>query len=207
MAERDLRWGVLLLAHGAPERLEDVPEFLLRVRDGRPLPPPAVEEIKRRYAAIGGGSPLLRHTRRQAEALAARLERPVYLGMRNWHPFIAEAVAAAVGDRLQRLVALCLAPHNSRTSVGLYKKHLDDSLAGVGGSLEVAFVESWHDHPLLIRAFAEKLQAKMREVRSAAGTDVPVILTAHSVPEETIVAGDPYERQVRETAEIGRAHV
>jgi len=200
MAERDTRWGVLLLAHGAPERLEDVPEFLLRVRDGRPLPPPAVEEIKRRYAAIGGGSPLLRHTRRQAEALAARLERPVYLGMRNWHPFIAEAVAAAVGDRLQRLVALCLAPHNSRTSVGLYKKHLDDSLAGVGGSLEVAFVESWHDHPLLIRAFAEKLQAKMREVRSAAGTDVPVILTAHSVPEETIVAGDPYERQVRETA-------
>lgn len=200
MAERDARWGVLLLAHGAPERLEDVPEFLLRVRDGRPLPPPAVEEIKRRYAAIGGGSPLLRHTQRQAKALAARLGRPVYIGMRNWHPFIAEAVAAAVGDRLQRLVALCLAPHNSRTSVGLYKKHLDDSLAGAGTSLEVAFVESWHDHPHLIRAFAEKLQAKMREARSAAGTDVPVILTAHSVPEETIAAGDPYERQVRETA-------
>ena len=200
MAERDARWGVLLLAHGAPERLGDIPEFLLRVRNGRPLPPPAVEEITRRYAAIGGGSPLLGHTRRQAEALAARLGRPVYVGMRNWHPFIAEAVQAVVGDGLRRLVAICLAPHNSRTSIGLYRQRLEEAAAPAGAALAVDFVESWHDHPLLIRAFAEKLRAKTEETRAATGADPPVILTAHSVPVETIAAGDPYERQVRDTA-------
>ncbi len=200
MNERDAAWGVLLLAHGAPERLEDIPEFLLRVRNGRPLPPPAVEEITRRYAAIGGGSPLLVHTRRQAEALAARLGRPVYVGMRNWHPFITEAVESAGRDHVGRVVALCLAPHNSRTSVGLYRARLEEAAALAGAALAVDFVESWHDHPLLIRAFAEKLRTKRDEIRAAAGADPPVILTAHSVPVETIAAGDPYERQVRETA-------
>ncbi|MFQ5696623.1 MAG: ferrochelatase, partial [Terriglobia bacterium] len=113
------RWGVLLLAHGAPDKLEDVPEFLLRLRHGRPLPPEAVGEMKRRYALIGGGSPLLAHTRRQARALAAQLGRAVAVGMRNWHPFIADAVTEMARDGVQRAVAVCLAPHNSRTSVGL----------------------------------------------------------------------------------------
>ena len=198
MAERDAAWGVLLLAHGAPERLEDIPEFLLRVRNGRPLPPPAVAEITRRYAAIGGGSPLLGHTRRQAEALAARLGRPVYVGMRNWHPFIAEAVESAGRDHVRRVVALCLAPHNSRTSVGLYRARLEEAAAAATPAVD--FVESWHDHPFLIHAFAERLRTKIAESRVAAGADPPVILTAHSVPVETISAGDPYERQVRETA-------
>lgn len=199
-SRRTKRWGVLLLAHGAPERLEDIPEFLLQVRNGRPLPAPAVEEIMRRYAAIGGGSPLLGHTRRQAEALAARLGQPVYVGMRNWHPFIAEAARSIVTDGVERAVAVCLAPHNSRTSVGLYRARLEEAIAQTAPSLAVDFVESWHDQPLLIRALAEKLRAALKGANAAAGTDVPVILTAHSVPEKTIAAGDPYEQQVRETA-------
>jgi ferrochelatase len=193
------RWGVLLLAHGAPDKLEDIPQFLLNVRGGRPLPPAVVKEITHRYAEIGGGSPLLRHTRRQAEALAARLGRPAYVGMRNWHPFIADAVREIADAGLEQLVAVCLAPQNSRASVGLYRSHLEKALTQVGSSLAVAFVESWHDQRLLIRAFAEKLRAALDRAQAAAGTQVPVILTAHSVPERTIAAGDPYDQQVKET--------
>jgi len=193
------RWGVLLLAHGAPDKLEDIPEFLLNVRGGRPLPTPVVEEITHRYAQIGGGSPLLHHTRRQAQALATRLKCPVYVGMRNWYPFIADTVKEISRDGIERLVALCLAPQNSRTSVGLYRSYLAKALEESGASVTVAFVESWHDQPLLIRAFAEKLCLALDHARAAAGTDVPVILTAHSVPEKTIAAGDPYETQARQT--------
>jgi len=193
-------WGVLLLAHGAPDKLEDVPEFLLKVRGGRPLPPEAVEEITRRYALIGGGSPLRAHTERQAQALAALLGLPVYVGMRNWHPFIAAAVEQIAREGLEHVVALCLAPHNSRTSIGLYQRHLDEAVARIAPGLKVLFIESWHDRPLLVRAFAEKLSAALARAREAAGGEVPVILTAHSVPESTIAAGDPYDQQVRDTA-------
>lgn len=191
---------MLLLAHGAPDKLEDIPEFFLHVRNGRPLPTPAVEEITRRYARIGGGSPLLSITRRQAQALAARLQRPVFVGMRNWRPFIAEAVRESMDAGVRELVAVCLAPHNSRTSVGLYRARLAEATAQLSSAPAVHFVESWHDHPLLIRAFAEKLRATLLQARGAAGGDVPVILTAHSVPEKTIADGDSYDRQVRDTA-------
>ena len=196
------RWGVLLLAHGAPDRLDDIPEFLLHVRNGRPLPPPVVEEIKHRYALIGGGSPLLRHSRRQAELLASRLGLPVYLAMRNWHPFIAEVVLQIIRDGVEGIVVLCLAPHNSRTSVGLYRQRLEEALATSGTSLAVRFIESWHDNPALIHALAEKLRTALAEAQVSTGTPVPVILTAHSVPERTIAAGDPYDAQVRETVAL-----
>ncbi len=192
-------WVVLLLAHGAPERIEDVPEFLLNIRGGRPLPPPVVEEVKRRYQFIGG-SPLLRHTQRQAEALASRLAMPVFIGMRNWHPFIAEALEEIKRRGIRPVVAICLAPHNSRTSVGLYKKHLEEAVTKAGAVFDVNFIESWHDQPALIEAFAEKLRTARGQADQAAGREVPVILTAHSVPERTVAAGDPYDGQVRETA-------
>lgn len=194
------RWGVLLLAHGAPDKLEDIPAFLLNVRNGRPLPPAAVEEITRRYGLIGGGSPLLRHTRSQAQALAARLGCPVYVGMRNWPPFIAEALQEVTRDGVRRLVALCLAPHNSRTSVGLYRARLEEALASLQPPPTVHFVESWHNNPKLIEAFGERLRAALDRAQAAARAEVPAILTAHSVPEKTIAAGDPYDKQVQETA-------
>ena len=195
-------WGVLLLAHGAPERLEDIPEFLLNVRRGRKLPEPAVQEIIRRYRVAGGGSPLRRLTELQAVALAKRLARPVYVGMRNWKPFIAEAVKQMSGDGVERVVALCLAPQNSRTSIGLYQKYLMEAIAKGAHTLQVDFIPSWHDHPGLIAAFREKLLAALADVQLEAGLPVPVIFTAHSVPARTIAEGDPYERQVRETAAL-----
>ena len=201
---RSSRWGVLLLAHGAPEDAEDVPEFLLNVRAGRPLPPPVVEEITQRYTLIGG-SPLLKWTQAQARAMGKRLGRPVIFGMRNWKPFIADAVAEVAERGLERLVVICLAPQNSQTSTGLYRKRLDEALAAseeIGETLSVDFVESWHDSPGLIEAFAEKVRAGLAKAEEDAGAEVPVILTAHSVPEKTIKAGDPYADQVQETARL-----
>ncbi len=187
--------SVLLLAHGAPDRWEDIPAFVLSLRDGRRLPEPAVREIAERYRRIGGGSPLARLTNRQAEALARQTGRRVYVGMRNWKPFIADAVRRMTADGVEKAVAICLAPQNSRTSVGLYRRDLDDALERLGARIAVTFVESWHDHPGLIEAFRERVAAALDRAGS-----VPVIFTAHSVPARTIAAGDPYDEQVRETA-------
>lgn len=189
-----------MLAHGAPDRLEDIPEFLLNVRDGRKLPDAVVQEITHRYSLIGGGSPLLRLTTLQAEGLARLLVQPVYIGMRNWKPFIADAVRQLNEDGVGRVVVLCLAPQNSRTSIGLYRKYLDDAVTKFAPRLQVDFIESWHDHPLLVEAFREKVAAAIARVEAEAGGPVPLIFTAHSVPEKTIADGDPYEQQVRETA-------
>jgi len=189
----------LLLAHGSPDSVEEVPDFLLRVTGGRPLPQPVVDEVKHRYGLIGR-SPLTELTLKQAELLARELGMPVYVGMRNWKPFIPDAVRALVSDGIEHAVAICLAPQNSRTSVGLY---CSDLASNQGPTFAVDFVESWHDHPLLIRAFAERLRAGLDRARREAGTqEIPIIFTAHSVPERTIAEGDPYESQAKETASL-----
>jgi ferrochelatase len=191
--------AVLLLAHGSPDSVEEVPEFLLRVTGGRPLPAPVVEEVKHRYGLIGR-SPLTELTLKQGELLAHESGLPVYVGMRNWKPYIADAVSAMISDGIEHVVAICLAPQNSRTSVGLYRSGLT---ANREIPLTVDFVESWHDHPLLIKAFAENLRAGRDCARREAGTQrVPIIFTAHSVPERTIAEGDPYETQAKETASL-----
>jgi ferrochelatase len=208
--------GVLLLAHGAPERIDDIPEFLRHIRGGQPAPEAMVREITRRYELIGGGSPLGRWTERQARALETRLGVPTLVGMRHWHPFIAETIAALPAG-LDRLVVICLAPHNSRKSIGLHRQQLETALAQAPVRPEISLVEHWHDHPLLIQAFAEKIRSGLDVVQHGAqqsrpatrdeGADPPVILTAHSVPESTISGGDPYEAQARETAALVAAAV
>jgi ferrochelatase len=135
----------------------------------------------------------------QAEALQARLGLPVHVGMRNWRPFIGSAVQQMAGSGINKVVAICLAPQNSSTSVGLYSKALADERKP---GMAVQFVESWHDHPLLIQAFAERLEPVWREASAEIGSALPVIFTAHSVPMRTIHAGDPYEKQAKETAQL-----
>lgn len=185
--------AVLLLAHGTPDRVEEIPEYLRNVTSGRPIPDSILEEVTHRYALIGR-SPLTSITLRQGELLAEALNRPVHVGMRNWHPYIKDAICQIRADGRTRIVALCLAPQNSRTSVGLYKKALLQNAEG----LRVDFVESWHDHPLLILAFAERLRTAL----ARDGSDCAVLFTAHSVPSRTISEGDHYEQQARETAAL-----
>jgi ferrochelatase len=123
--------------------------------------------------------------------------------MRNWHPFIAATLQQMVSDNVGQAVAICLAPHNSRTSVGLYKQ----VLFGAGAPFPIDFVEEWHDHPLLIKAFVEKLRTGWKSASEQHGSTLPVIFTAHSVPQRTVAEGDPYEVQTRETAALVAAQV
>jgi ferrochelatase len=190
--------AVLLLAHGSPDSVDDVPDFLLRVTGGRPLPPDAIEEVERRYSLIGR-SPLTEITLKQGELLAARLKLPVYVGMRNWRPFISQTLKRMISDEVRHAVVICLAPQNSRTSVGLYRNSIGKC---ADSELIFDFVESWHDEPSLIQAFAKKLIDGRSKANAAAGEALPVIFTAHSVPHRTILEGDPYEKQARQTAEL-----
>jgi ferrochelatase len=190
--------AVLLLAHGSPENPDQVPEFLHYVTGGRALPPALVEEIRHRYSLIGF-SPLACWTLLQAHQLSESLRMPVFAGMRNWKPFIADTVKAIAAQSFERVIAICLAPQNSRTSVGLYRRAVVGEM-----SLRFAldFVEEWHDHPLLAKAFAEKLRFGHEKACAEHGTRLPVIFTAHSVPQRTITEGDPYEAQSKETAAL-----
>jgi ferrochelatase len=189
--------AVLLLAHGSPTAVEDIPEFLLQVTNGRALPDAVVKEVQHRYSLIGA-SPLTCWSFEQRDLLARELGIPVYVGMRNWKPFIKEALLAMAGDGIEHTVVICLAPQNSRTSVGLYRS----GLTAIGPSCTFDFVESWHNHPKLIQAFAEKLRAGLTIAEREMGGKLPIIFTAHSVPQRTIAEGDPYETQARETAAL-----
>lgn len=186
--------GVLLLAHGTPESLDEMPAYLTRVRGGRPPSEELVAEMRSNYAAIGGRSPLTDITRAQAAALARALGdgTPVYFGMRNWAPFIADALAEAARDGVVDLVALPMAPQYSSLSVGKYREAVETARPA---GMDIRFVESWHDHPGLLDAFAERLRAAL-----AAGTVDAVVFTAHSLPVRVIQAGDPYADQVASTA-------
>jgi protoporphyrin/coproporphyrin ferrochelatase len=190
--------AVLLLAHGSPDRAEEVPEFLRYVTGGRPMPPDAVQEIAHRYSLIGS-SPLTHWTLQQGNGLARALRMPVYVGMRNWKPFISDVVRTMVADGIEHAIVICMAPQNSRTSVGLYRRSLEGEN---GAPFPVDFVEAWHDHPLLIKAFAEKARIGWNRACVEAGTQLPIIFTAHSVPQRTIIEGDPYEAQSYETAQL-----
>lgn len=190
--------AVLLLAHGTPDSVDEIPEYLRLVMRGRRAPLKVIEEVTRRYQLIGR-SPLTAITLEQGTLLARKLGLPVYVGMRNWKPFIADTVRAMQAAGVGRAVVICLAPQNSRTSVGLYRAALNGE--GVV-PLAIDFVESWHDHPLLIQAFVEKLDVGWKRACSEMGDKLPIIFTAHSVPQRTITEGDPYENQAKETAAL-----
>ncbi len=190
--------AVLLLAHGSPDSPDDVPEFMKYITGGRPVPDAVIEEVRHRYALIGK-SPLTQISIAQAEGLQREMGIPVYLGMRNWRPFIGDAVRLMMSAGVEQVLAICLAPQNSSTSTGLYRKAL---MAEMKPEIAVQFVEEWHDHPLLIQAFAEKLEPVLHIAAEELGAPAPVIFTAHSVPTRTIQAGDPYEQQTKETAQL-----
>ena len=196
--------AVLLLAHGTPDRVEEIHEYLARVTGGRALPHEVVEEVSHRFSIIGG-SPLTRLTLQQGELLQRELGLPVYVGMRNWKPYIADVVGRMRSDGITRAVAICLAPQNSRTSVGLYRRAV---FAAAGDALYLRFVEHWAEHPDLIGAFAERLTATRNAFTAEVAAPVPVLFTAHSVPVRTVQpetgtdAPDPYADQTRLTARL-----
>lgn len=179
--------GVLLTAHGTVENLDELPEFLTRIRHGRPAPPELVAEVRRRYALIGG-SPLLATTRRVAESLGRTLDLPVFVGMRLWRPEIADALNTARAARVERLCVLPLAPF----SVHVYVEAARRALAASGAaSPELVAVEPWGTEPGLVAAHAQAIEPLLG---SAAETEL--VLTAHSLPLTVVRGGDPYQALV-----------
>jgi ferrochelatase len=208
--------AVLLLAHGTPETVEQIPEYLRNVTGGRPLPHEVIEEIQRRYTLIGH-SPLTEITQAQGRLVESELAAsgqsvPVYVAMRNWQPYIADVVRLMRADGVEAISVICLAPQNSRTSVGLYRRAVEAE----AGGLRIDFTEAWAQHPLLIEAFAERLRPAWNKLSGEAGAPVPVLFTAHSVPCRTIQApagsadgqgGDPYAQEAKRTAALVAASV
>ena len=209
--------AVLLLAHGTPETVEQIPEYLRNVVSGRPMPQHVVEEIQHRYSLIGR-SPLTELTLEQGRLVEAELSVagdsvPVYVGMRNWRPYISDVVQQMRADGVEEAAVVCLAPQNSRTSVGLYER----AVRAEAGALRIDFTRGWARHPLLVEAFAERLRTAEAKIAAETGAPVPVLFTAHSVPVRTIQpqpeggdqprewpAGspDPYAEEARHTAEL-----
>ncbi len=186
------RQAVLLLAHGTPESLDQIPEYLRNVTGGRPMPESVIEEIRHRYSLIGS-SPLTELTLEQGRLLSQALDLPVYVGMRNWKPYIADVVRQMRADGITSAVVICLAPQNSRTSVGLYRRA---AFAEAAGAIEMDFIDGWADHPLLAQAFAERLQPVWQNLSARIGSMAPVLFTAHSVPCRTI-QGSSAENRAR----------
>jgi ferrochelatase len=221
-----LKQGVLLLAHGTPETVDQIPEYLRNVVSGRPMPEHVIEEIKHRYALIGR-SPLTEITVEQGRLVEADLtmdgiDAQVYVGMRNWKPYIPDVVRKMRADGVEEAAVICLAPQNSRTSVGLYKR----AVQAEAGSLRIDFTESWAQEPLLAEAFAERLRDAEKRMEAETGASAPVLFTAHSVPARTIQppeslneehgresrmwpgeGADPYVDDARATAELVAARV
>lgn len=191
------RVPVLLMAYGGPNNLAEVEPYLLDVRGGRPTKPELVEEIRGRYAKIGGRSPIRELTEAQAAALARALGPgfPVYVGMRHWHPYIKETVDRIVADGHRRLVGIVMAPHYSALSIGMYEKKL---LEATAGRLEPALVRRWGEHPAFLDAVADRV--RQARARFPAPERVQVLFTAHSLPERILASGDPYPDELRASA-------
>jgi ferrochelatase len=190
------------MAHGTPSSMDEMPEYLRLVRGGRPASEELVAEMRRNYEAIGGRSPLTAITLAQADALQQRLGSgiPVAAGMRNWKPFIDEAIASLTAAGVDRVIGIPLAPQFSTLSV---RKYLDAARASLPAGMRFDAVESFHLHPLLIEAFAERVRAAEPQAGER------VVFTAHSLPVRTIASGDRYAEEVEATARAvaGRAGI
>ena len=191
------RVAVLLMAYGGPNNLGEVEPYLADVRGGRPTKPELVEEIRGRYAKIGGRSPIRELTEAQAAGLARALGPafPVYVGMRHWHPYIKATVDRIVADGHRHVVGMVMAPHYSALSIGMYEKKL---LEAAAGRLEPALVRRWGEHPAFLDAVADRV--RQARARFPAPERVQVLFTAHSLPERILANGDPYPDELRASA-------
>lgn len=197
--------GVLIMAYGGPNSLAEIPGYLADIRNGRCTTPAILQEITHNYTLIGGKSPLLAFTTQQVESVRAKLDPArfkVYMGMRHWAPWIEDVVGQMIDDGITRAIALVLAPHYSQLSVAKYHAKVADGLDMYRGHINFDFIDSYHDAPLLIEAFANRVHDGLSRWPEAERDDVHVIFSAHSLPVRIIKMGDPYDEQLRETARL-----
>lgn len=195
--------AVILLAYGGPDDLEDIPEYLLDIRGGRPTPQELIDDISERYRLIGGRSPLLPITQSVAKKLQQRLQMSVYVGMRHWRPSIEEVVAQIAADGIEYLVAICMAPHYSMLSIGKYREKLEQAVAvSSNPAIAINFVESWGTQPDYLDGIVANVLFALTRWTEDERDGVLIVFTAHSLPEFILEQGDPYDSQLRETAAL-----
>jgi protoporphyrin/coproporphyrin ferrochelatase len=197
----DVPAGILVMAYGTPASLDEVEEYYTDIRHGRPPPPELLEELIKRYKAIGGTSPLLEITETQAAGVSERVGLPCYLGMKHAPPFISEAVGKMASDHIGRAVGLVLAPHYSAMSVGDYERRIRRAAEELGWTAELTMIANWHLEPGYIDVLVRFVHDALHSLPPEARDDSVVLFTAHSLPEKILQASDPYPTQLRETAE------
>ena len=194
--------AVLLIAFGGPDRMEDVRPFLANVLKGRPAPPERVEAVVHHYELIGGRSPLTELTTRQAAALQALLAAsgpalPVYVGMRNWHPYLADTLAAMQRAGVHRAIGMILAAQQNDAGWGRYQRDVAEAREALGDAAPaVDFAPNWHAHPLFIDAVADRARTALAALPAERRRGGQLVFTAHSIP-VAMAAVSPYEGQLR----------
>jgi len=194
------------MAHGAPTSVDDIPLYLKNIRGGTDSSPEVIQIIRDRYEAIGGSSPLLEITKGQAEELEKFLNQhggnfKVYIGMRNWAPYIRDVVKQMLEDGVEKILALCLAPQYSTWSTKLYFNAFNDALEknSKGDLPPVQLIGSWANQPSLIDAFVEKYNIAMDKIRTLGYEKVHTVFTVHSIPAESLELGDFYDKEYDST--------
>jgi ferrochelatase len=196
--------AVLLVAFGGPLGPADVRPFLANVLRGRRVSPERIDEVAYHYDLFGGVSPITELTRRQAEALESRLARegpplPVYVGMRNWHPFLADALAEMARAGVGRAIGFIAAPHRSYSSCLQYRENVRDARAAVrsacGRQIEIVYAGDWHTHDRFIETMARHAEIAIGTLPPALRPAARIVFTAHSIP-VAMAEAYPYREQL-----------
>jgi ferrochelatase len=204
--------AVLLIAFGGPGKPDDIRPFLANVTRGRPIPAARLEEVARHYEQIGGRSPLTELTFRQADALHARLTArgaalPVYVGMRNWTPYLDQTLAAMAAAGVRTALGLILSAHRTEASWERYQANVDEARARVGQvAPAVRYAPVWFDRPGFVEAVADRAREAFRAVPAAERPATPLVFTAHSVP-VPMAEASAYVAQIRESSRLVAARL
>lgn len=183
--------AVLLISFGGPQGRDDIRPFLANVLRGRPVPPARVEEVAHHYELFDGVSPITALTEQQAAGLRARLAGagtplPVYVGMRNWHPYLRDTMAEMSRAGVRRAIGVILAAQSSYSSCQQYKENVLDArqyLRDAGlDDIQVTYVAGWHDHEGFVAANAANVRAARAALPPPLQAGARVIFTAHSIP-------------------------
>ena len=197
--------AVLMIGFGGPTRADQVRPFLDNVVRGRPIPPERYEEVVHHYDLLGGRSPYNDLTMRQAAGLREELAKkgarvPVAVGMREWEPYVADAIRALADGGARRVLGFIMAAHRSEASFERYQATVNDARAALGEAApEVVYPQPWHDHPLFIAALAERTREAYARLDEQARSHARLIFTAHSIPLAMAQAG-PYVKQLAQSA-------
>ena len=201
--------GLLVMAYGTPYKEEDIERYYTHIRHGRKPSQEHIDDLTKRYRAIGGISPLAKMTQAQAEALCARLnevqdevEYKLFIGLKHIEPFVEDAVGAMVAEGITEAVSIVLAPHFSTFSIKSYNGRAKEAAEKLGGTLNITSVEAWYDEPKFIEFWKEAVNGELAKMTEEERKSACLIVSNHSLPEKIKLAGDPYEEQLIETARL-----